>query len=126
MSHIPKVRKIRSKDELDAVLAAAKKDSDGIVLPSHLVEKDGEIVGAASLAVVPVLMVWNSRGKIGPKESLILKQTYEALMEERGIQKYIVLCNKNSPYNPVMKSLGYRSVWETEIFENEVNQHVLS
>lgn len=118
MSHIPKVRKIRTKEEIEAVLKAAREDSDGIVLPSHVVEKDGEIVGAASLAVVPVVMVWSHSKKLGPKESIILKHTYDALMEEKGLPKYIVLCNKHSPYNPVMKSLGFKSVWETEIFEN--------
>lgn len=120
MSFIPKVRKIESKEELQKVLALAREDNDSVVLPSHLVEKNGEIVGAASLAVVPVLMLWNHSQKVGPKDSIILKHTYEALMEERGIKKYIVLCNKNSPYNGKMKALGYRSIWETEIFENEV------
>lgn len=118
MSFLPKVKKIKDAAERDAVIKAARENNDGIVLPTHLVEKNGEIIGAASLAVVPVLMIWNHSEKATPKDSMILKNVYEAVMEERGITKYIVLCNKNSPYNGSMKSLGYKPVWETEIFEN--------
>lgn len=118
MSHVPRVRKITTKEQLDAILVAAKEDNDGCILPSHYVEKDGEIVGAASLAVVPVLLIWNHSKKVSPRDSIQLKHTYEALMEERGYKKFMILCNKNSPYNAHMKALGYKSVWDTEIFEN--------
>lgn len=119
MSHLPKVRKINSEAERQAVLAAAKADNDGIVLPTHLVEKNGEIVGAASLCVLPVLMVWSDSKKVGPKDSLILNHTYQAMLNDRGQNTYVILCNKHSPYNAHMKSFGYQSVWETEIFKSE-------
>lgn len=116
MSHVPKVRKIKDAAEMEKVMAAVKADNDGCILPTHLVEKDGEIVGCASLAVLPVVMMWNSTTKIGPRDSLQLKNTYDALMEEKGKGTYVVLCNKNSPYNAHMKKLGFASVWETEVF----------
>ncbi len=117
MSLIPKLRRIRSKEEYDLALKLAKEDNDGVMLPTHVVEKNGEIVGAASLNLVPVVMLWHSSTKVGARDSLMLKPQYDALMEERtGGKTYAILCNKNSPYNPAMKSLGYQSVWETEVF----------
>lgn len=118
MSFVPLVRKIKDQAELDAVLAAAKADNDGCVLPTHVVIKNGEIVGCASLAVLPVMMIWNHTTKINPRDSIQLKHTYDAIMEEKGTKQYAILCNKNSPYNASMKQLGFKPVWETEIFTN--------
>lgn len=117
MSHLPNIRRIANQDELKRVLELARADSDGIEMPTHLVEKNGEIVGAASLNVLPVMMVWHHSQKVGPRDSIILKHTYDALMEERNNGKrYVILCNKQSPYNGAMKALGYTHIWETEIF----------
>lgn len=117
MSFVPKIRRIKSQEEYALALQLAKEDNDGVMLPTHVVEKNGEIVGAASLNQVPVVMLWHSSTKVGPKDSLILKAAYDALMEERtGGKTYAILCNKNSPYNPAMKSLGFQPVWATEVF----------
>jgi len=120
MSFVPKVRRIKDRAELDAVMAASRADNDGCVLPTHLVEKNGKIAGCASIALVPVLMLWHDSKAIGPKESLQLKHIYDALMEEKGQAQYIVLCNKNSPYNKHMKHFGYETVWDTEVFANNM------
>ena len=120
MSFVPKVRRIHNAQELSDVLALARENNDGCSLPTHVVEKNGEIVGCASVALVPVLMLWHHSNKIGPKESIQLKHTYESIMEEKGINSYIILCNKNSPYNQHMKTLGYQPVWETEVFTNNI------
>ena len=124
MSRVPKVQKIKTKEQMDAVLAASQADNDGCVYPSHVVMKNGEIVGSASIAVLPVLMLWHHSEKIGPRESMQLQNTYEAIMEERGVNQYIILCNKNSPYNSHMKAFGYENVWETEVFTKGLNLNV--
>jgi hypothetical protein len=119
MSQVPKVRKIKDQAELDAIMAASKADNDGCLLPTHVVIKNGEIVGCASLAVLPVMMVWNHSTKVGPRDSIQLKHTYDAIMEEKGAKSYAILCNKQSPYNGHMKQLGFKPVWETQIFVND-------
>ena len=85
MSFVPKVRRIHNAQELSDVLALARENNDGCSLPTHVVVKNGEIVGCASIALVPVLMLWHHSDKIGPKESIQLKHTYESIMEEKGI-----------------------------------------
>lgn len=122
MSHVPLIRRIRSKEEAQLILKCAAEDNDGIGLPTHVVIKNNEIVGAASLNVLSVLMAWNHSKKISPRDSIQIKHAYDAIMEEKtnGLP-YIVLCNKMSPYNGVMKSLGYTPIWETEIFTSNPN-----
>jgi hypothetical protein len=70
------------------------EDNDGCSLPTHVVEKNDEIVGCASIALVPVLMMWHHTKKIGPKESMQLKNTYESILEEKGVNQYIILCKQ--------------------------------
>ena len=94
-------------------------------MPTHVVIKNGEIVGAGSLTLAPTVMIWNHSTKIGARDSIQLKHAYDAIMEEKtNGQPYIVLCNKTSSYNAVMKSLGFTPIWETEIFTS--NPNVLS
>jgi hypothetical protein len=121
MSLLPKVRKIKDLETMQRVLAAARSDNDGCSYPSHYVEKNGEIVGCASVASVPVLMLWHDSKKIGPKESMQLQNTYETLIEEKGVPGYIIMCNKESPYHGHMQKFGYQPVWETDIFVKELN-----
>jgi hypothetical protein len=112
----PKFRLIQDAAERDRVIAAARADNDSIIHPSHLLERGGEIIGAASMAVVPLVMVWNDSRKISARDSLHLTRIYDAHMEAKGFKNFVMACNRRSPYNPHMKKLGYLPVWETEIF----------
>ena len=42
---IPKIRKIKSMEELEATVEAAKQDNDNMLYPSHIITKDDKIVG---------------------------------------------------------------------------------
>lgn len=112
----PKFRLIESPDESARVLAAARADNDCLVHPSHLLERHGEIVGAASLGVVPLVMVWNHSQRITARDSLHLKLVYDSIMETKGHQNYLIACNKQSPYHAHMKRLDFKPIWETELF----------
>jgi hypothetical protein len=116
MNPFPKFRLIQDAEENAKVVAAIKADNDNLIHPSHLLERGGEIIGAASMAVVPVVMVWNHSQIIGPRDSMHLTKIYDSVMETKGFRNFIIACNKNSPYNPHMKKLGYTPIWETEIF----------
>jgi hypothetical protein len=117
MSPFPSISRIKNAEELQVVLKAAADDNHGILLPTHVAKKNGEIIGAASLNMLPVMMVWSHSQKTKARDSIQLKLTCDALMEEITNGKpYVILCNKDSPYSPMMKSLGYKPFWETEIF----------
>lgn len=116
----PRVTLIGSKEEEAGVLEAARADSDAICYPTHKVERDGEIIGAASIGRVPLLLLWSHSQKVRVRDSLHLKRIYDSIMETRGAPRYFVACNEHSPYHPHMRSLGFKPIWKTVIFEGGV------
>lgn len=121
MGTFPKIRRIKSPEERAAVIAAARADNDALDFPSHVLLRDGEIVGGISAGVVPLVMVWNRTDRIGARESAVLPTFYDALMEERNFGKFLIACNARSPYRPHMDRLGYRHVWDTALFMGGAN-----
>jgi len=113
----PIVRQIRCQEEAHAVLAAARANNDSLIHPTHCVTRNGEIIGAASIGAVPLLLVWNHTEKVRAADSLHLKRVYDAIMETKGAPRHFVACNQHSPYNAHMKRFGYQPIWTTEIFE---------
>lgn len=101
---------------LERVAAAVAADNDNMIMASHVAERGGEIVGAASLAVVPLAMIWNRSDRITARDSMHLKRIYDAVMETKGFPAYWIACNKNSPYSEFMERMEFRPIWETKIF----------
>lgn len=112
----PKFRMIKTDAEREMVLKAIAADNDKLVLPNYLAERNGEIVGAASLGMVPLVLVWNHTQKITAKDSMHMKLAYDIAMEARGHKKFWIACNQKSPYNAHMEKLGYKPFWPTELF----------
>jgi hypothetical protein len=112
----PKIRLIKSPEESEYAIEQARLDNDCINFPSHVTERNGEIIGAASLNVLPLMLMWNHSKKISARDTLHLKQVYDSIMETKGFSQYIVACNKSSPYSSHMKKLGFKPVWDTELF----------
>lgn len=119
MSLVPTVRQIKDLAEQETVLKVAKSDNDGVMFPSHVVYKDGQIAGAVSLGVIPFVALWHHSNLIGPRDSLILKSVYDAVMEQKGFPQYFIACNEASPYVNHMDKFGYASIWATKIFTNK-------
>ena len=121
MNPYPTVSSIKTTDEYKACIEAAKADNDNINWPTHVVRSNtNEIIGCASVASVPLLLVWNCSDKVKVRDSLHLQRIYRSIMETKGHTGYFVACNKHSPYNKHMPALGYNKVWETEIFYEQL------
>lgn len=112
----PSLRQIKTVDDYQAVMDAAKDDNHVINWPTHMVEKEGKIVGAASIASVPLLLVWNHSTEVKIRDSLHLNSVYRAIMEAKGHSEYLIACDADSPYNKYMEIAGYKPFWKTELF----------
>lgn len=116
----PKVRLIKTPEEYNQVIDSARADADAINYPSHIIEHQGQIVGAASLGVVPLVLVWHHSKLIDARKSLHLKNIYDSIMETKGFPEYVIACNSHSNFNPHMKRLGFNPIWSTELFTGGV------
>ena len=118
---IPKVRKIITVEEFDATVKAAQKDSDNMLYPTHIITKDGKIVGGWSLGSMPLVMVWNDTKSFTARDSLTQINTIDAIMNDRGNKHYMIACNSDSPYFSKMEKLGYGKGWPTNLFLKNIS-----
>ena len=115
MNIYPTVRLIEGDDRA-AVVAAMGADGHHWMGHSHLVERNGEIIGAAALGSVPLVVVWHARGRVQVRDAMHLKLVYDSIMETRGAGQYLIGCDKESPYAHLMGKGGFKPVWETQLF----------
>jgi len=116
---LPKARRIKDKEEEALVIKAAIADNDSMTVPTHVIEKNGKVVGGWSLAKVPLVLVWHKSDEINAKESLVLNNTFRSIMDDRGSGPFIIACNGHSPYIKHMEKFGFKPVWETNLFVSE-------
>ena len=117
MNPFPRLRRIANEDERKKIYEIARAENDGVDHVSHVWTRDGEIVGAASLAVVPCTFGWHRRDKISARDSFHIFRLYESVMEQAGFPFYWTMCNSESPYNEHLKKFGFKPIWKTEIFQ---------
>ena len=118
---VPKVRKIQTIEELEAVREAAREDKDNMLYPSHIITKDDKIVGGWCLGTIPLVLVWNSKKLFSARDSLTQINTIDAIMDDRNNKRYIIACNSNSPYFDNMERLGYGKGWSTNLFSKKIS-----
>jgi hypothetical protein len=107
---LPTLRRLRTEEELRALQAAAATDAHAPFAPSHLVHKNGEIVGYGSLGVVPLLTVWLHSAKVRPIETIGLMKSMEAVFNDRGAPCVVAAVDPKSPFAQAMPKLGWQAV----------------
>jgi len=100
---------ILTKEDLEEVYAAAAKDEDGILNPTHMVLKNGQVVGAISLQVFCAGW-WMDKKKTKGRESLTVFQILDSLMMDSKIFKYLLPCRDDSPYFKFMEKAGFKKL----------------
>ena len=76
-------------------------------MPTHVVKKGGEIVGAFCL-FSPTVYWWMHTTKVKGRDSLSIFQTMSALLANEGVKDFVLPCEPKSPYFPSLtKKLGY-------------------
>lgn len=116
----PTLKKIRSDAEADAVIAAARANNDSMIAPTHVVMKDGEIAGAWSVNAIPLVLCWHHTERMKARDSLLMKNTVDAVLDSAGVRQYVTCCRSESPYMEHMEKFGYEPVWPTNLFLRDV------
>jgi hypothetical protein len=108
----PEVRLIQNEVEGAAVAAAAEADGTVCLAPSHLIERDGKIVGYVGMDSVPLFRVWLGKD-VRRRESFSILNVIENLYRARGVRLVATLLMPGSPFGPMMPRMGYKALGET-------------
>jgi len=98
---------IRDQETYEEVRNKAYDNGHEVLQPTHMVVKDGEVIGAFSIQV-SCASWWMNEGKAKNRDSLQAFQGMEAIMADRGITSYIMPCEKKSTYWELMQRMGYK------------------
>jgi len=109
LTHL-QIRPIESEEERLQVYKAAENDGNRHpLMPTHLVKKNNDIVGAFCL-FSPTIYWWMHTTKVKGRDSLSIFQTMSALLANEGVSKFILPCEPESPYFQLLsKKLSYHS-----------------
>jgi hypothetical protein len=103
------LRKIQP-EEVHAVAAMARADQHELIAPSHVFTKDGQIVGYASIAQVPLVLPWFDTRKCKARDSLYFINACENLVAECMAPNQELICvpfAAGSPFEPHIEHLGF-------------------
>lgn len=116
MAQLWKVRPLgnaETRAELERVAAA---DNHSVILPTHVVTKQGTIAGYASVLPVTLLNVWVDSRTVRARESLELLNFGENLAVNLcGPRPLLTPCAEISPFYGLMEKLGYARLGPTTL-----------
>lgn len=108
---LPVVRPCTPAD-MDALRAAAATDGHQVTLPTHLIERDGHIIGYFSIQPTVMLNAWVHSDKVRARESFHLLNLAENLaVNLTGLRLVSLPCALESPFAPVINHLGYQTLF---------------
>lgn len=95
---------------------SAKADGHVALAPTHVIWKEGQIVGCVSVASIPLIIPWMHTKLVGPRDSVNVLNATENLLYAAGHQVWAMPCMANSPYFKFMESFGYLNTGLTTLF----------
>ena len=111
------IRPISSEEEKIQVYEEAKKDGHGVLMPTHIIKKEGDIVGSFCL-FSPTIYWWMHTTKVKARDSLSIFQTMSALLANEGVTNSILPCQRESPYFQILSN-KLQSLGDWKLFINK-------
>lgn len=105
--------RVTSVAELEELKERAAEDQHRVVLATHLVRKDGKIVGYGSIAPAPIVNVWLDSKRVEAIESARLLRRLTDGLSFSGARHVLMPCADSSPFYPVMEKLGFERLGPT-------------
>lgn len=96
--------------------ALAKEDDHQLIAPSHVVEKDGNIIGFLSIAQIPNVLMWLHTERATPRDAAAVANFFECWLLDRGARTFVVPCLETSPFFPYISQLDYVNIGKTNLF----------
>ena len=94
------------------------------VFPTHLLRKEGEVVGSFSVGS-PTVHLQMDKEKCNWKDSLVMWSILESLMLENNISSYVIACDVTSPFHNLLekrlpKIIGEKNCEEWHLFKRNL------
>jgi hypothetical protein len=105
MNEIVKIRPFVQQDWEQLKASAEKDQHSGVYCPTHVSLKGNEIVGYLSVGVIPIVLTWQHREKVGPLDSARLMGFLEGALS--NYKQICIPCDPDSPYNRLLPKAGY-------------------
>lgn len=106
--------KFATKDDMPELTEAAKSDNHGVIAATHLVKKDGKVVGYVSFNAMPNVLIWMHSQRTNVRDALQVENFFETLAAPFG--SVCVPVPKTSPFHPLMTKKGYQDMGEGTVF----------
>jgi hypothetical protein len=105
------------EDNIDAedINRLARDNGHSCPLPTHKVVKAGQIVGAVSMGIIPVVLAWQHTELVNARDSINLLAVTESLMSQK-FTTWLMPCSKTSPYYSLMTRFGYQPGGDFTLF----------
>lgn len=99
------------REELGRLATLAERDNHALIAPTHVFEKGSELVGYASIGLVPLVLPWFDTQRCKAADSLYYINQMENLvanaMPDNGQNLMAVPVAQDSPFAPFIAKLGY-------------------
>lgn len=107
------IRRLQSQEDLARLIEASAQDNHRPICPTHLLEREGEILGYASIGCVPMVFCWVDSRKVRARQSFaLLAQAEQLAAAYAPVNVICVPCTAESPFAPFMGRLGYHQLGE--------------
>jgi hypothetical protein len=114
------IRPPREKEKFDELLARAAEDKAFVYYPTHIIEKDGEVIGFFSIGANPVILAHFDRQKCSAKDTIKAIEIGENFMRALGHKNYTLLCETESPFYPLLEKMGYKNIMPTNMMSKNL------
>jgi hypothetical protein len=95
------------QENIAELVKLAEVDNHLVIAPTHILEKNGQLVGYISLGGVPTALVWTDTKLVKARDSACLLNFMENTVAASGSQFMALPCTTQSPYRPFIERLGY-------------------
>ena len=94
----------------------AAADNHAVIAPTHVMVKDGQIIGYLSLAGLPVVQAWFDSHHKHAADSIRMIEHGETIFREQGGRQFAVACTEESPFSPHLERLGFKKLGTTTLW----------
>lgn len=95
--------------DVEPVKAAAHADNHEVIALSHVMTKGGEMIGAGSLAQVPLVLPWFDTQKCKARDTMYFINQAENMIAELlpNVEMFCVPFAEKSPFVPHIEQIGF-------------------